>query len=266
MSSARLSQFQTQFREFLYRGHHEEVLAGQVRSVGCTSANDRLDVYRNAYFIRLEAALAHDFPVTEKILGKKNFARCAGDYALASPSSAPSLREFGHQFADWLHVEKSVMLGDLAAIEWAALNVFDGPDANAADPHRLQVFTPEDWPSLQIRLMPTLTLLALGSNADRVWLAKGEHVELDASPVHNIALWRGERYRPMLAEVDSDNYAVISVIAREPELAVASERLAEEFDSATVPQRIAATLHRALAHGWIASIEKDKSLADDPRY
>ncbi|HNP63590.1 MAG TPA: DNA-binding domain-containing protein [Woeseiaceae bacterium] len=266
MRSTRLGEFQAQFREFLYRGRHEENLAGQVRSLGCTSPNDRLDVYRNAYFIRLEAALAHDFPVTEKILGKKNFARCAADYALANPSGSPSLREFGHRFANWLRAEESPMLGDLAAIEWAALNVFDGPDANAADAQRLHAFTPEEWPSLHIRLMPTLTLLTLGSNADRVWLEKGEGIELEAAPVHYIAIWRGEQYRPMLVGVDTDNHAVLDIIAREPELAVASERLAEELDPASVPRRIATALHRALAHGWIASIEIGHSFADEPRY
>jgi hypothetical protein len=125
---------------------------------------------------------------------------------------------------------------------------------------------PEDWPSLHIRLMPTLTLLVVGSNADQVWLAKGEHVELEAASVHYIALWRGEQYRPMLAELEANHYAVLSVIARESELAVASERLAEELDPDTVPQRIAATLHLALARSWIASIEIDDSLVDEPRY
>ncbi len=263
MSSARLSHFQTQFRGFLYRGHHEEDLAAQVRSVGRTGSNGRLGVYRNAYFIRLEAALAHDFPVTEKILGKKKFARCAGDYALANPSGSPSLRRFGHQFADWLRAEKSPTLGDLAAIEWAALNVFDGPDANAADMPQLQAFTPEEWPSLHIRLMPTLALLALGSNAERVWLANGEGVELEAAPIRYVALWRGEQYRPMLAALESDNYAVLAAITRASELAVASECLAEELDSDTVPQRIAATLHLALAFGWIASIELTDSVTDE---
>lgn len=266
MSSARLSQLQTQFREFLYGGHHENDLAAQVRTVGSTGPNDRLDVYRNAYFIRLEAALAHDFTATEKILGKKTFARCAGGYTLACPSGSPSLRQFGHRFANWLRLEKSPMLGDLAAIEWAALNAFDGPDANAADAHRLQAFTPEDWPSLRIRLMPTLALLALGSNADRVWLAKGEGIELEAAPVHYIALWRGEQYRPMLVALEAADYAALTVIASESALAVASERLADELDPSTVPQRIAAALQRALVQGWIASIEIDDSLADRPRY
>ncbi len=255
MSSTRLGEFQTQFREFLYRGYHEEELAGQVRSVDCTGPNDRLDVYRNAYFIRLEAALAHDFPITEKIVGKNTFARCAGEFALARPSTSPSLRQFGQHFANWIHVEKSPIFGDLAAIEWAALKVFDGPDAKVVDAHRLQAFAPEEWPSLNIRLMPTLTPLALGSNADRVWLEKGEGVALVVAPLHYVALWRGEQYRPMLAALESDNYAVLAAIARESELAAASECLAEELDPDTVPQRIAATLHLALAYGWIASIE-----------
>ena len=40
-------------------------------------------------------------------------------------------------------------------------------------------------------------------------------------------------------------------------LSVASDRLAEQFSSAAVPQAIARVLHLALAHGWIAAIELD---------
>ncbi len=255
MMATRLGDFQAQFREFLYRGKHERELAAQVRAGGPTSPIERLDVYRHAYFIRLERALAHDFPVTEKMLGKKAFAHFAGDYALAHPSGSPNLRAFGHSFSAWLRVEENHMLSDLAAIEWAALQVVDGPDAKAVDTHRLQTFAPEDWPRLDIRLVPTLALLALTSNADSVWLAKGEDIELEATTTRYIALWRDEHYRPLLVEVDPDSYAVLTVLAKSSRLVVASERLATQLDPAAVPQRMAAALHQALAHGWVAAID-----------
>ncbi len=256
MTAARLSHLQTQIREFLYRGHHEHDLAAQVRVGGTASASERLDVYRHAYFIRLEQALAHDFPVTERLLGQTAFARCAGDYVLAFPSRSPSLRELGYKFSAWLRTEKTPALADLAAIEWAVLRVFDGPDSPTVNRNRLQAFASSAWSRLEIRLIPTLTLLSLTSNADRVWLKKGQDIELESEAKRFISIWRGKQNRPMLVGVDANTYAVLQVLGNEPGLSVASELLAEmESDPAAVPLRIAETLHHALAQGWIATID-----------
>jgi hypothetical protein len=252
---ARLRGFHRQFREFLYRGRHEDALRAQVRNAGTASPRERLDVYRHAYFIRLEKALAHDFPVTETVLGKSSFARCAGDYILAHPSRSPSLRELGHAFANWLCTHHSREFADLAAIEWAAMNVFDAANVDAVGPDRLQVFSPEDWPQLHIELMPTLTLLPLTSNADRVWLHKGCDTELKSDSPRHIAVWRGADYRPMLTEINTDTFVVLNAVAEAGQLSAASERLADELPPAAIPQAIARALHRALGYGWIAAIE-----------
>lgn len=252
---ARLRDFHQQFREFLYRGQHEDQLAAQVRPTGAASPSERLDVYRHAYFIRLEKALAHDFPVTDAVLGKPAFARCAGEYVLARPSSSPSLRELGDAFADWLRTHNSQEIAELAAIEWAAMNVFDGANVDAVGPDRLQMFSPEDWPQLQIELMPTLTLLPLTSNADRVWLDKGCDTELTSDSPRHIAVWRGAEYRPMLSAIDTDTFIVLTALARAGQLSAASERLVDEFPPSAIPQAITRALHRALDHGWIAAIE-----------
>lgn len=252
---ARLRDFHRQFREFLYRGRHEDALTAQVRITGSAGPGERLDVYRHAYFIRLEKALAHDFPVTDAVLGKSAFARCAGKYVLAHPSRSPSLRELGHAFANWLCTHHSREIADLAAIEWAAMNVFDGANVDAVFPDRLQVFSPEDWPQLQIELIPTLTLLPLTSNADRVWLHKGCDTELKSDSPRHIAVWRGADYRPMLSAIDTDTFIVLTALAEAGQLSAASEALVDELPPAAIPQAIARALHRALDHGWIAAIE-----------
>ena len=95
----------------------------------------------------------------------------------------------------------------------------------------------------------------LSSNADCIWLAKGENIELNSEPPRQLAIGRDERFRPLFTELDSDTFAVLITLANEPRLAVASEQLAEQGDAATVPQRIAQSLHHALARGWVATIE-----------
>ncbi len=259
MSTARLRKFQADFHEYLYSGRYEHKIAAQPRSPGNKQARQRLDIYRNAYFIRLERALAHDFPVSERILGQNRFARLAGDYVLAHPSESPSLRYLGHQFANWLKIHAGTTIADLAAIEWAVMQVFDGANVAPADPNCLQSFSPTDWPRLKVTLLPTLTLLQLSSDADRVWLAKGKNIELNTEPPRQLAIGRDEDFRAVFIELDSDTFTVLTALASEPRLAIASEQLAETRDPASVPQRIAQSLHQALARGWVATIESTTS-------
>ena len=266
MNASRLSAFQSDFCEFLFHGRHEDRIAGQLRAPGEQQAVQRLDIYRHAYFIRLEEALAHDFPVSARILGQKSFSRLAGEYVLAHPSQSPSLRYLGHQFANWLKIHAGTAIADLAAIEWAVMLVFDGLDCIPAKTDCMQAFTPNDWAKLNITLVPTLTLLALTSNAARVWLAQGKGRKLKKTSSRWIAVSRGEQFRPKLYNLDAASYSVLNALGKQPRLAVVNERLAQHESLKNVPQQVAKALHIALAHGWVAAVTKsDCEQRRDPR-
>ncbi len=242
--------------EFLFHGRHEDRIAGQLRAPGKQHSVQQLDIYRHAYFIRLEEALAHDFPISARILGQKSFGRLAGEYILAHPSESPSLRYLGHQFANWLKIHAGAAIADLAAIEWAVMQVFDGPDCIPAKTNRMEAFTPNDWAKLNITLVPTLTLLSLTSNADRVWLARGEGRKLEETSSRGIAVSRGEQFRPKLYNLDAASFSVLNALVKEPRLAVVNERLAQREGLKNVPQQVAKALHMAFAHSWVAAITR----------
>ncbi|MFQ6005030.1 MAG: putative DNA-binding domain-containing protein [Woeseia sp.] len=259
MSASRLSDLQSIFCEFLLRGLHEDQIAAQLRPPGNQQAVQRLDIYRNGYFTRLEKALAHDFPVSERTLGWKCFARLAGDYVLAHPSQYPSLRNIGHGFADWLRVHAGTAIADLAAIEWAIMSVFDGPDSTTVESERMDAFAPADWPNMYITLVPTLTLLSLTSNADDVWRERGAGRKLEESSTRCIAISRGEQFQPKLYGLDTTSFAVLETLWKEPRLATVSERLAQRQVSEKVPESVAKALHIAFANNWVAVVSTSNS-------
>ena len=261
VNTSRLGAFQSDFCGFLFHGRHEDRIAAQLRLPGKQQAVQRLDIYRNAYFIRLEKALAHDFPMSSRILGQKAFSRLAGEYVLAHPSESPSLRYLGDQFANWLRIHTGTAIADLAAIEWAVMQVFDGPDCIPAKTNRMEAFTPDDWANLNITLVPTLMLLSLTSNADRVWLARGEGGKLEEKSSRWIAVSRGERFQPRLYNLDAASFSVLNALGKEPQLAVVSERLAQRQDPEKVPQQVAKALHIAFAHSWVAALSTPNSEA-----
>ncbi len=252
MTLSRLVKLQTDFSEFLQRGRHESRIAAQLRPPSINDSSLRLDVYRNGYFIRLEKALAHDFPVTAETLGPETFAREAGEYVQAHPSRHPSLRHAGREFPAWLRSHSGSAVGDLAAIEWAVMRVFDGPDCVPAQADCLEEIAPDAWERLHISLVPTLSVLALTSNADRVWLARGERTDLQPTSTRWIAISRDARIRPNLADLDQGTFAVLNALSTKLCLAKVNEHLAQEYDPENLPEQVAKALHIAFASNWVA--------------
>ena len=252
MTIPQLEKLQTDFSEFIRSGRHESEIAVQLRSPSRKESAQRLDVYRNAYFIRLEKALAHDFPATAKTLGAETFAREAGKYVLAHPSRDPSLRYAGRGFPDWLRTSSGVPVGDLAAIEWAVMQIFDGPDRVPASKSCLDEIPPDRWDQLYVFLVPTLSVLELSSNADRAWLGEGKQTNLQPACTHWVAVSRDTRFRPNLAELDHETFAVLNALLMESCLAKVNEDLAQDYDPKRLPEQVARALHIGFANDWVA--------------
>ncbi len=255
MTVLRLKQLQAEFCDFILHGRNQDQLAEQLCSPNEQESVQRLDVYRDAYFIRLEAALAHDFPVCERILGQTEFARQAGDYVVAQPSASPSLRNLGDGFAAWLQAHAAAAIADLADIEWAAMRVFDGPNSVPVDASAILTLAPEDWAALSVDLVPTLSLLSLTSNADEVWRDRRDETELKSAAAKSIAISRNEEFQPNLTVLDDSVFTVLQALGKESSLAAVSEHLATKEDAETVPQLLAKALLTAFAHNWVADVQ-----------
>ncbi|MDQ3339026.1 MAG: DNA-binding domain-containing protein [Myxococcota bacterium] len=126
----------------------------------------RLHVYANAYFARIHDVLAADFPKLAALLGDDSFRALVKPYLRAHPTTNPSLREAGVHLASFLD---DVHHADLARLERARVEAFDGADAAPLTRDDLAAFAPEDFPTLPLRLVPTAQLVALATNADDVW-------------------------------------------------------------------------------------------------
>jgi hypothetical protein len=130
-------------------------------------AIDRLDVYRYAYRARLADVLVHDFP---KLARAMDLRALAPDYLRAHPSTHPSLRELGAHLPRFaIDRRLDPHLADLAALERARMEVFDGPDAEALLREHLAELDPAEFPSLRLQLVPSSRVVTLSTNADDIW-------------------------------------------------------------------------------------------------
>lgn len=154
----------------------------------------RLRVYANAYWTRIAGALAADFPKLRALLGEGAFDDLVIPYLRAYPTRHPSLREAGLHLAQFLGERGQPVHGDLARLERARAEVFDGPDAASLSRDEVAALSPDEFPRLPLRLVPASALLELPSNADELWDAIEEGRPLPApgpaAPPRAVLVWR----------------------------------------------------------------------------
>jgi hypothetical protein len=144
-------------------------LAGWVASNAGHPAVRRLDVYANAYFLRLHDCLKEDYAALHAGIGDEGFHDLVMAYLMVHPSRQPSLRFAGAALARFLAADPAAApfrrrwpwASDLARLEWALVEAFDAADARALCRDDLTRIPLRRWPGLRFRLHPSVRLLRL---------------------------------------------------------------------------------------------------------
>lgn len=168
-----LAALQRAFQRHVYRpgaGMQREVL-GTARA----GAARRLSVYAGGYRARLTEVLLSDYPALAGLLGEAGFERLANEFIAAHPSRTPNLRWYGGDLAAHLwrspRWRRRPVLAELARFEWALGLAFDAPDAVPITGENVARVAPQAWPGMRFNLHPSVQLLALSSNAPKIWQA-----------------------------------------------------------------------------------------------
>lgn len=140
------------------------------------SSVDRLSVYGNAYFARLLECMRESFPTMVHALGEETFDEFAFGYLQAYPSTSYTLGNLADHFPQFLQetrpdgearergqIDWPDFLIDLATLELTFEKVFDGPgveNEQVVGVDQLTAITPDVWPSVRMRPVVCLELLA----------------------------------------------------------------------------------------------------------
>ena len=166
-------------------------------------------VYRNAYVARLADILYEDYEQLHAYLGDQAFAKLVKAYIAAHPSDQRSARWFGRHLPAFVsetyatHPEAA----ELAELEKALADAFDGPDAEPLHIDALIAIAPEEWPNLVFEPHPTAARFTFRTNAADIWTAL-KNEEAPPRPEHlpeprAILVWRRDlmaHFRPLDAE------------------------------------------------------------------
>ncbi|MEC9368201.1 MAG: DNA-binding domain-containing protein [Pseudomonadota bacterium] len=138
-------------------------------------------VYRNAYTARLVDVLSSDHEKLHAFLGDEQFETMARDYIAANPSYNRSARWFAARLPEFLQgtspYKEQPVLADMARLERALNDVFDGAEAVPLTLDDLSAVAPQDWSNLVFMPHPAVRRIALRSNAAEICKALHDEEE-----------------------------------------------------------------------------------------
>ena len=172
------------------RRSFEEMVAGDAR----LPATDRLQIYADMYFARIRDVLAEEYPKTLAALGAAAFQDLVADYLDACRPNHPSLREVGARLPAFLAAHPATgarpWVAELARLERARLELFDGPDAAALTLETLRARAPADFADLQLRLVPSHALVTTRFDVAALWRSDDPAASDVARSPTTLIVWR----------------------------------------------------------------------------
>lgn len=133
------------------------------RSKALTS-RERVEIYGNMYFWRLQDCLDGDFQSVKYAVGDVEFADLTKAYLVKHPSRYYNLNRLGSDFPTFLRAQKDhphrIFISELAELERAIEVVFDAPRASSIRRSTIQRIPPEAWPQTHIEFIPAFSLHA----------------------------------------------------------------------------------------------------------
>lgn len=162
---------------------------------GCNAdeivASGDLGIYARMYASRLHDALADDYPKVRVVLGEDAFAGMVVRYLQLHRPQSYTLRDAGLELPAFLSHEGPPWLAELAALERARVEVFDGPDAPSLAQPEVAMLGSE-LPTLGVCLVPSSVVLPLAWAADDLWAAIEDEAPV-FEPEHDartVLVWR----------------------------------------------------------------------------
>ncbi len=127
------------------------------------SALDRLDIYRGMYLLRMEEALAIDYPALKHFLGDDEFMRIVAEYVKVYPSRSYTLNRLGDHFPEFLatrdDLPKKEFCCELAKLELALTCVFDAEQTAPLTEAAVRAVPQEAWETARLKPIAAFRLL-----------------------------------------------------------------------------------------------------------
>jgi|JI10StandDraft_1071094.scaffolds.fasta_scaffold395977_2 hypothetical protein len=263
-ASASLRKLQLDLAQRVMHGDGDDAaLAARIRSDRGIAADERLSVYVHAWFARLHEVLCEDYGALVAAIGDDAFHDLAKLHFMAHPPRSHSLRFAGESLPAFLRSAAAAFFAgrwpfaaDLAALEWALVDVFDAPDDRLLERQTLAALEAEDWATLRLSPIEAHRLLRLDWPVDRMrasWTADRPIPAIEPAPTWILVHRHRERvfYRP----VPAHEAQAWSGLRAGEDFAGLCGRVAEQFGDAEAAPVLVGLIERWIGEGLLAALE-----------
>ena len=255
-----LSATQARFQAYVLAG--DGAIVTEIAGADDAFCRSRLDIYYNAYRLRLAEALATDYEILKAYIGDELFDAIVHDYVEAHPSVFRNVRWFGGRVADFLRdaprYSGQPILADLARFEWTLGLAFDAADSAALRFEDVSAVPPEAWAELRLAPQPALHVVELRTNAVAVWnelknADRGIAPETLPQPLR-WAIWR-KQLAPYFRSLAADEAWALDAMINHLSFGEICAGLCQWLPEDQAAPRAAALLRGWVDDGWLAAIE-----------
>lgn len=229
-----------------------------------TRPADRLEIYREQFWLRHVHNLGEDYPTLSWALGSAEaFEDLARHYLRAHPPRTWDLQRLGADLPAFVASHPrwggDALACDAARIDWAFMEAFNAPDAAPLD-LRVLASTPEDaWPRARVALHPSLRLLRLSHPVHEVREAvrRGDAAERPDPQPTTVVVWRDAACWLRATAIDRLAFELLAELAGGSALGDACEAAADveaDHDTGALEQQLAGWFQQWTASGWIAAV------------
>ncbi len=255
------SNFHEQFERYL-KGE-DTPITDKVITDEKGDATERMNIYRDAYSLRLIDILYGDFPTIYEILGTDSFVEMAKKYLATYPSTSFTVRHFGQYLAKFLSETKPYAdypyLWQMADFEWAKGTVFDAPDTDIFTLEQLVNIPENAWEIATFEFIPAMTRLVYDYNIPQIWLSvhndKNDNtpapIQLD-TPMAWV-MWR-KNLNPNWYSMPADEDWFFIQARRGVNFPELCEGLGKWIDEDEIPQRAAEIVRRWIDEKMLKNI------------
>jgi hypothetical protein len=175
------------------------------------SGVERIEIYHDAYRARLVECLADDYPALRNAMGESRFETLCHAYITEHPSRSPNLNFFGRNMSTFCRSRKVSLFewaADLAALEWAMVEVIHAAPVESPSEETLAKIAPADWPRARFAPSDAVRVLEVDYAVNAYFQAYNTGTETE-EPAHGwsatavfrdgATVWRMDMSRPMHA-------------------------------------------------------------------
>lgn len=212
---------------------------------------DRINIYANGFYSRLEEVLLNDYPTLAAQLGQQAFSNLCRSYVIAYPSYSYSLNFLGQYLnrflAETAPYSKKPYLAEIAAYEWAESQAFTAANATLLTVAELQILPASEWPDKKFYLHPSCHLLTMHWNSFSLLDARRRQSKNFPRPKKLTApqallVWRRE-LQVRYYQLDDVELALLTAVKKEASFMELCEHLSHVIREDDVASYIVKKMH-----------------------